>query len=79
MALQPQQQRQFHARKAPRQTRSRSTVDAIKQAARELVSAEGFSSSSTSTTLIAERAGVSIGSLYQYFPTREAIFIALFE
>jgi AcrR family transcriptional regulator len=68
----------LRARKAPRQSRSRSTVDTIKQAARELVASEGFSSS-TSTTLIAERAGVSIGSLYQYFPTREAIFLALFE
>ena len=68
----------LRARKAPSQSRSRSTVDTIKQAARELVANEGFSSS-TSTTLIAERAGVSIGSLYQYFPTREAIFLALFE
>lgn len=71
--------RRLQARKTPSQSRSRSTVDAIKQAARELVATEGFYGSSTSTTLIAERAGVSIGSLYQYFPTREAIFLSLFE
>lgn len=78
MPRKTQPHRRFEARKAPSQSRSRSTVEAIKQAARELVAAEGFSSS-TSTTVIAERAGVSIGSLYQYFPTREAIFLALFE
>lgn len=75
---QPQHNR-LKARKVPRQSRSRSTVDAIKQAARDLIAAEGFSSHSTSTTAIAERAGVSVGSLYDYFPTREAIFLALFE
>jgi AcrR family transcriptional regulator len=79
MTPKPQPRHRFQARKSPRQSRSRTTVEAIKQAARELVAAEGFSSSNTSTTLIAERAGVSIGSLYQYFPTREAIFLALFE
>ena len=79
MTRKPQQHRHLQARKAPSQSRSRTTVEAIKQAAREMVAAEGFSGSSTSTTLIAERAGVSVGSLYQYFPTREAIFLALFE
>jgi AcrR family transcriptional regulator len=77
MTSKPQPHRRLQARKTPRQSRSRSTVDAIKQAARELVATEGFSDSTT--TLIAERAGVSIGSLYQYFPTREAIFLALYE
>lgn len=72
-------QNRLKVRKAPRQTRSRSTVEAIKQAAFELIASEGFSASSTSTTLIAERAGVSVGSLYEYFPTREAILLALFE
>jgi AcrR family transcriptional regulator len=66
-------------RKVPRQNRSRSTIEAIKQATRELAEAEGFTAGATSTTLIAERAGVSVGSLYQYFPTREAIFLALYE
>lgn len=79
MARKTTPHRRFQARKAPSQSRSRSTVEAIKQAARELLAVEGFSGNSTSTTLIAERAGVSIGSLYQYFPTREAIFLALFE
>ena len=77
MTNKTQQHQHLQTRKAPRQSRSRSTVDAIKQAAREMVATEGFSTSTT--TLIAERAGVSIGSLYQYFPTREAIFLALYE
>lgn len=67
----------FRARKQPSQSRSQSTVASIKQAALALVAKEGFTAAST--TRIAERAGVSIGSLYQYFPTREAIFLALFE
>ena len=79
MTRKPQPHRHFQARKSPSQSRSRTTVEAIKQAARKMVATAGFSGSSTSTTLIAERAGVSIGSLYQYFPTREAIFLALFE
>lgn len=69
----------FKVRKTPRQLRSRSMLETIKQAARELIAAEDFSSSNTSTTHIAARAGISVGSLYQYFPTREAIFLALFE
>lgn len=74
-----QQHRRLHARKVPRQSRSRSTVEAIKQAAHDLIATEGFSSHSTSTTAIAERAGVSVGSLYDYFPSREAVFLSLFE
>ena len=69
----------FNARKTPRQKRSRSMLETIKQAAHELIAAEDFSSANTSTTHIAARAGISVGSLYQYFPTREAIFLALLE
>jgi AcrR family transcriptional regulator len=67
----------FRVRKLPRQKRSRSTVDSIKQAVLELAKKEGFSE--LTTTQIAERAGVSKGSLYQYFSGKEAIFLALFE
>lgn len=70
-------QKRFEARKAPRQKRSKSTVDSIKQAVLELARRDGFAD--LNTTQIAERAGVSKGSLYQYFPSREAIFLALFE
>ncbi|MFA5629951.1 MAG: TetR/AcrR family transcriptional regulator [Porticoccaceae bacterium] len=69
--------KRFEVRKAPRQRRSRSTVESIKQAALELAAQEGFTE--LNTTQIAERAGVSKGSLYQYFSNREAIFMALFE
>jgi AcrR family transcriptional regulator len=51
-------------------------VEAIIDAAAELLSSSGRS---VSTNQIARRAGVSIGSLYQYFPSRDAIVAALFE
>jgi AcrR family transcriptional regulator len=64
-------------RKAPRQKRARSTVESILQATEELVRARGFER--VGTRLIAERAGVSIGSLYQYFPTYQSILLAWYE
>ena len=67
----------FSKRKVPSQRRSRSTVDSIKQATLLLIEEMGFAD--LGTAHIAERAGVSIGSLYQYFPNREAILMALFE
>ena len=67
----------FRRRKAPTQQRARSTVDAIFKAATELASAHGFRH--VTTTQIAQRVGVSIGSLYQYFPNKEAIFLSLYE
>lgn len=65
------------ARKKPRQGRSRETVEALLEAtARVLVSA-GYDRASTNR--IAEAAGVSVGSLYQYFPGKEALVAALIE
>lgn len=64
-------------RRLPMQQRARHTVDAIIQATAELVGAMPFDQ--VNTRLIAERAGVSIGSLYQYFPTYEAILLAWYE
>jgi AcrR family transcriptional regulator len=64
-------------RKAPKQRRARTTVESILQATEELVRARGFER--VGTRLIAERAGVSIGSLYQYFPTYESILLAWYE
>lgn len=64
-------------RKAPQQSRSRATVASIKQATLELAAKRGFAD--LTTAMIAERAGVSKGSLYQYFPNRDAILLALFE
>jgi len=58
-------------RKIPRQSRSRETVDAIVAAAAHLLASRGWVSSTTNH--IAARAGVSIGSLYKYFPNKAAI------
>lgn len=64
-------------RRAPKQQRSRNTVECIKQATMEIITNEGFPAATTAH--IAERAGVSVGSLYQYFTTREAILLTLYE
>lgn len=64
-------------RKKPSQERSRTTVQSIFAATDELVREHGFGN--VGTRQIAERAGVSIGSLYQYFPTYEAILLAWYE
>lgn len=62
-------------RRTPTQGRAQHTVAAIFEAT-GLLAAEGGDAQLT-TNRIAERAGVSIGTLYQYFPTREAIVDAL--
>jgi AcrR family transcriptional regulator len=64
-------------RKAPTQKRAQSTVESILQATEELVRDLGFEK--VGTRQIAERAGISIGSLYQYFPTYESILLAWYE
>lgn len=63
------------ARKSPRQARSRATVEAILEAATRILEDEGLAV--LGTNRIAERAGVSIGSLYQYYPSRDAILAEL--
>jgi AcrR family transcriptional regulator len=69
--------RSLGIRRRPKQERSSVTVDAILQAAAELICTIGYDRASTNR--IAERAGVSIGSLYQYFANKEAILAALLE
>jgi AcrR family transcriptional regulator len=64
-------------RKRPRQDRAKATVDAILTAAAQVLIARGYENATTAR--IAERAGVSIGSLYQYFPNKEALVAALIE
>lgn len=64
-------------RKEPHQPRARATVDAILLAAAHILKTEGFERATTNR--IAERAGVSIGSLYQYFPNKQAVVAALRE
>jgi len=62
-------------RKRPVQARSRATVDAIVEAAAYILIREG--SSRLTTNRIADRAGVNVASLYQYFPSKEAILAEL--
>jgi AcrR family transcriptional regulator len=62
-------------RKTPRQPRSSDTVAAILEAAAQVLEAAGFEGFNTNA--VARRAGVSIGSLYQYFPNKRALTIAL--
>jgi AcrR family transcriptional regulator len=68
---------QVPARRSPTQARARETVAAILQAAAELFARLGYAH--TTTNKVAARAGVSIGSLYQYFPNKDALFLALLE
>jgi AcrR family transcriptional regulator len=67
----------LRARRDPAQERSRQTVDAIVEAAGQLLVEHGRIG--VTTNAVAERAGASIGSVYQYFPNKEAIFAALQE
>jgi len=64
-------------RKSASQERSRLTVDALLEATARILVREGFDKASTNR--IAEVAGVSIGSLYQYFPSKEALVAALID
>ena len=62
-------------RKAPRQARSRATVETIVQAGARILSDVGWAGFTTNK--IAELAGVSIGSLYQYFPDKLSLVDAI--
>jgi AcrR family transcriptional regulator len=64
-------------KKTPTQERSRQTVEALIEATARTVAEYGWAQ--TTTNHIAERAGVSVGSLYQYFENREQLFAALIE
>ncbi len=64
-------QQPVNPRKKPRQARAQATVDAILQAAAHILVEQGFEGFNTNA--VAERAGVSVGSLYQYFPNKDAI------
>jgi AcrR family transcriptional regulator len=64
-------------RKHASQERSRATVAALVEATARILVSEGFDKASTNR--IAEVAGVSVGSLYQYFPSKEALVAAVIE
>lgn len=64
-------------RREPKQQRSRQTVDAVLEAVQLVVKRHG--TRAITTNRIAEVAGVSVGSLYQYFPDKRAILTALHD
>ncbi|MGH3147167.1 MAG: TetR/AcrR family transcriptional regulator [Rubrobacter sp.] len=64
-------------RKLPKQERSRVTVEAILDATARVLVQEGYDKASTKRVAVV--AGVSIGSLYQYFPNKESLVVALYE
>lgn len=68
---------QLIPRKEPKQRRSKATVEAILEATSRVLVEEGYEKASTNR--IAKVAGVSIGSLYQYFPGKEALVLALIQ
>jgi AcrR family transcriptional regulator len=68
---------QTNPRKSASQERSRLTVDALLEATARVLVKEGYDRASTNR--IAEVAGVSIGSLYQYFPSKEALVAAVID
>ena len=64
-------------RRRPVQRRSQQTVDAIVEASARVLARHGYAASTTNR--IAARAGVSIGSLYEYFPNKDSVLAALLE
>ncbi len=64
-------------RKFPQQERARATVEAIIVATAQILTEQGFET--LTTVRIAERAGVSVGSLYQYFPNKQALAAAVVD
>lgn len=64
-------------RKLPSQARASATVDAMMRATARILVKRGYDAATTNH--IAEAAGVSVGSLYQYFPNKESIVAALLD
>lgn len=70
-------QMDVNPRKSPRQARAKVTVDAIVEATIQVLLDEGYESFTTAR--VADRAGVSIGTLYQYYPNKAALAVAVVE
>src|SRR5260221_8873739 len=67
----------LEARKRPVQARSAVTVEAIHEAAIQVLLSHG--AERLTTTRVAERAGVSVGTLYQYYPNKRSLLFAVLE
>lgn len=64
-------------RKEPKQSRSKMLVQSVKDACRRVLYKEG--AEALTTAHLAEVAGISVGSLYQYFPNIEAVVAAVYD
>jgi AcrR family transcriptional regulator len=64
-------------RRTPKQERAQATVDAVVEAAARILVEDGYAR--LSTNKVATRAGVSVGTLYQYFSDKEAIVAAIVD
>ena len=71
------QQVAFEPRKTPVQARSTVTVEAIAEATIQVLLSHG--TDRLTTTKVADRAGVSVGTLYQYFPNKQSLLFAVLE
>ncbi|HEY1999491.1 TetR/AcrR family transcriptional regulator [Paraburkholderia sp.] len=69
--------RGLEPRKTPRQARSVVTVDAVFEATIQVLLSDGVHR--LTTTRVAERAGVSVGTLYQYYPNKQALLYAVLQ
>lgn len=67
----------LNPRKLPHQKRSTATVDAILEATIQVLLSVG--ASRLTTTRVADRAGVSVGTMYQYFPQKRALLYAVLQ
>lgn len=67
----------LEARKQPRQARSQVTLASIFEATLQVLLTDGYRR--LTTTSVAERAGVSVGTLYQYFPNKQALLFAVLQ
>lgn len=75
MAAPTRREPRLDPRKSAKQERAQLTVEAILEAASQVFERHGYAHATTNR--IAERAGISIGSLYQYYPNKDAILVAL--
>ncbi|MGZ5835575.1 MAG: TetR/AcrR family transcriptional regulator [Rhizomicrobium sp.] len=73
----PAARRAFEPRKMPVQARSAVTVEVISEATIQVLQSHG--TDRFTTTRVAERAGVSVGTLYQYYPNKESLLFAVLE
>src|SRR5262249_38447149 len=67
----------FQPRKTPVQARASVTVEAISEAAIQVLLSQGIDR--LTTTRVADRAGVSVGTLYQYFPNKHSLLFGVLE